>query len=132
MNKKMRMMTCLALTVLLVTSMVIPAMASQGSGKAGAIDYAWTLSYTTSATTGTIHTPNVTGTVTAEVWSHVYYDLTNEYGNTDKVKLANYRTVTVSSGRIITLNGVPVRGEVRGGYGTFWVDGTRVIHEAAA
>ena len=132
MKKKMRMMTCLALAVLLVAGMVIPAMASNGNGAVGAIDYLWTLSYTSSATTGTVRTPNIAGTVTAEVKSRVYYDLTGRYYLTDAVKLANYRSVTVSSDNIVTINGVPVRGEVRGGYGTFWVDGTRVIHEAAA
>lgn len=132
MKKKMRIMTCLVLVVLLATSMVIPAMASSGQGTAGAIDYTWELSYTASATTGTIRTPDVAATVTAEVKSYVYYDLTGDYGYSDAVKMVNYRSVTASSGNIMTINGVPVRGEVRGGYGTFWVDSTRVIREALA
>lgn len=132
MKKKMRTMTCLVLVVLLATSMVVPAMASSGTGTAGSFDYIWQLSYTTSATTGTIRTPNIAATVTAEVKSYVYYDLTGDYGYSDAVKLANYRSVTVSSGAIITINGVPVRGEVQGGYGSFWVDSTRVIRDARA
>lgn len=126
------MMTCLVLAVLLVAGMVIPAMASYGSGTVGSVDYLWTLSYTTFDATGNIRTPNVAGTVTAEVKSRVYYDLTNKYYISDAVKRANYRSVTVSSGNIVTINGVPVRGEVRGGYGTFWAENTQVVKDALA
>ena len=131
-EKRMRTLICLVLVVLLTASMAVPAMAdnASGQGTAVSIDYKWELSYTTAAANASITTPNVPSPVTATVEGYVYYDLTGDYGYTDEVTLCNYRSVTVSSGNIITINDVPVRGEVRGAVGSFWVGGTQVINEA--
>lgn len=132
MKKRIRTLICLVLVVLLVTSMAVPAMAdsASGQGTVGSIDYRWELSYTAAAANASISNPNIATTVTAEAESYVYYDLTGDYGYSDAVKLVNYRSVTVSSDNIIAINGVPVRGEVRGAVGSFWVGGTQVINEA--
>lgn len=134
MKKRIRTLICLVLVVLLVTSMAVPAMAdnASGQGTVGSFDYEWELSYATESANASIETPNIATTVTAAVKSYVYYDLTGDYGYTDEEKLTSYRNVTVSSDNIITINDVPVRGEVRGAAGSFWVGATRVIKEAYA
>lgn len=123
--KKTRMLMCLLLVAVLVTSMASPAMAesANGSGVQNGCSYTWTITRGESTGVAAIKTPGAPGSLTAQVCNQLYYDLTGNRIETKEVVSTGYASASASDDNIMTINGVRVRAEITCTIGGFSLNG---------
>lgn len=117
MKKRMRTLMCLALVILLVVSITVPAMAvsESHSGVAGGYNYQWTATLETTYGTAQISTPTVPTSVTAQVQIETYYDLTGDrFGHDPHITTGYAGATAMDIDTLEEINGVPVRATVTG------------------
>ena len=132
MKKCMRKLMCLALVVLLVASMTVPAMAAAttSTGAYGTIEFNWAV--TCGTTTGTAEISITTGmsTVSAKATNYLRDDV-NDLDDTSVGEASALRTATATADNYIrrTFEGVEYKfvSEIKKTTGTFWVGLEEVV-----
>lgn len=130
MKKTKRILFCLTLVIIMITTVAVPAMAvSKGNDKwidgSGNV-YAYQYSVTRKETTGVAYMYSTTATtVKAKAENTLYYDLTGTTGTVYKTA-TGYSSVTATAGNIFEVNDVPVRADIKHTEGTFWINNNQV------
>lgn len=126
MKKSIRTLMSLALAIMLVASMAIPAFAV--SGTCNGYSYTWSVTSNATSATASIRTTTTPTNVSAYVENAVYNALNNV---TRPVKSGDQRTTGYSyasaiAGNVFWVNGVKLDGEIRETTADFWVGSTQV------
>lgn len=138
--KKTSKMMCLALVVLLVACMAVPAMAASGTGTHGQYYYTWTLTRTDTSGRAAITTPYAPTTVGAAVQNDVHGD-NGEVGfaysqgslNADgqMAPITGYASSSATASNVFIFASRQCTGTVVETHGYFWVNGTRLPVQTA-
>ena len=125
MKKSIRKVICLALMTIMVTSMIVPAMAVSGITPSGH-EYQYPVTRTdTSGRTEVAITSAAPAYVTAYVKNKVYNELNNMWIYPD-AKNEGYISVSATAGTIKNLDGYLFDGILYETTGDCWVAGTQV------
>lgn len=139
MKKGTKKLMSLTFAFLMAMTLIIPAMASSGSGTEGQYDYSWWLTKASTSGTAHIRTPHVPTTVGAAVANKVRSSSGKEGwaysdGSTEnnRVAITGYATANASASNVFTLNSVVYSGTVMETHGTFWVNSIKVEDDVLA
>lgn len=133
MKKKMRMMTCLLLVVLMVASLAVPTLATEptvatasGSGAWNGHTFNWWVESEETAGAAGISLPNKPNNVTVYVVNNLYNEDNDRFG-TSQGELTGYASVSArANNRFMTTEGLYLRGVVEFTYGKFYIGSTLV------
>lgn len=123
MKKTVRKLMCLALVVLLVAIMAVPAMAASGTGNVGGYNYTYTITRGDTEGVAQINTSSAPAEVTASVYNQFFYDLMNERVQSAGSTSTGYVTATATDDNIVYVNSVPVRAQITCTCASFKVSG---------
>lgn len=136
MKKRMRKFMCLALVILLVSTMAVPAMAasSTGSGPYGMYTYNWTVTCNETTGTAAISISPTATTVTAYAKNTLYNGLNDITGESVEVVSTSFAsTVAIADNIIIDAEcGHEFESEITKTTGRFFVADENVVLGANA
>ena len=133
MEKTKRILLCLTLVIVMITTVAVPVMAvSKGNNKwidgSGNV-YPYQYSVTRKETTGVAYMySTIAATVKAKAENTLYYDLTGATGTVYKTA-TGYSSVTATAGNIFKISDVPVRADIIHTEGTFWINNNEVCKD---
>lgn len=129
MKKTARKLMCLALVMLLVATMAVPAMAkSEGTGKWNGYTYDWYVECGNTHGIAQISSSGKPTYVKAYAECTLYYEEEKAYGisySGDPVSC--YVTASVTAKNTFTYEGREVTGTIKKTFGKFWVESENVV-----
>ena len=135
MKKNARKLMCLALVVLLVATMAVPAMAvsSTGTGTYQTISYNWTVTCNETTGTASISVSPRVSTVTAYAKNSLYNRLNNLTGESREFQSSSFASTTATADNLLILeeNGYIFESEVTETTGRFFVGAEEVVFGAS-
>lgn len=112
MKKAMRKLMCVALVVLLVACMTVPAMAASGTGNAGGYNYTYTITRGDTEGVAQITTSAAPAEVRADVYNQFYYDLMDRQVQSWGGTSTGYVTTTATDDNLVYVDNVLVRAQI--------------------
>lgn len=127
MFKRNKIVISMLLVAVMVTGMVVPAVAvATGSGTCNGYSYTWEVRIISSIAHSHISSSGQPTDLKTQCKAKMYYDLTNTwFTKTDSLR-TGYASASSSVDNIVTINSVPVRTEIKHVWGDFYVGSTSV------
>lgn len=139
MRRRTSKLTCLVLVTLLVACMAVPALAKSGTGEYDGYNYSWSITRTSTSGRASITATVVPVTVGTAVQNQVYdddgrvgYAFSSGSSSSGMIPVTGYVNAIATASNVFTYNGRQYTGTVTNSYGSYWINGTRVLSGIAA